>query len=255
MECVRIHDCVLYCGDAREFLDRLRPSGGELGITSIVSDPPYGIGYKHGGGGKGIHATPGRNHGTHGCVPIAGDDEDFDPSPMLGCGIENVALFGADHYARALPRGRWIAWDKRGEPFFEDSFSDVEFVWHSRRGAAAICTYRWKGLACVKAGENGGRRDHPTQKPVGIMVWLLNEVSAGSIVLDPYMGSGTTGVACVRTGRKFVGVEIERRWFDVACRRIEKAFNEAPLFLPAVGSAARPENSDAHALLFPEDAT
>lgn len=206
----------LYLGDCLSIL----PTLGK--VDAVVTDPPYGIGHVKGIGGHGLHNR--RN-----VKPVYGDDIDFDPSPLLR--FANVVMFGADHYSQRLPHGRWIAWDKRGEPFFtnEDSFSDVEFIWHSKRGAAAICTYRWKGLACVKRGENGGRRDHPTQKPVGIMLWLLEEITAGDVVCDPFMGSGTTGVACVRTGRRFIGIEIEPKYFEIAVKRIEKEMDSQPL--------------------------
>jgi len=218
-EAVQIGDCTLYHGDCLEVLPTLETGS----VDAVVTDPPYGIAFHHSGCGQGRQ----RRRNTE---RVRGDAVAFDPSPWLG--FKNVAMFGADHYAQRLPRGRWIAWDKRGEAFFEDTFSDVEFIWHSRPGAAAICTYRWKGLTCVKAGENNGRRDHPTQKPIGIMQWLLAKVDAGPLVLDPFMGVGTTGVACVRTGRRFIGVEIERKYFDIACRRIGQAYAErsAPLF-------------------------
>ncbi len=76
------------------------------------------------------------------------------------------------------------------------------------------------------------KRQHPNEKPVGLMRWVLDrlKVPSGATVLDPYMGSGTTGVACVQTGRRFIGVEIDAGYFAIAQRRIEEAQNAEPLF-------------------------
>lgn len=85
-------------------------------------------------------------------------------------------------------------------------------------------------MATERITEDGGRAVHPAQKPVELMEILVGCVPMSAI--DPYMGTGTTGVACVRLGRKFIGVEIERKYFDTACRRIEAAYADrsSPLF-------------------------
>ena len=79
---------------------------------------------------------------------------------------------------------------------------------------------------------NAERVGHPTQKPLRVMEWTLEQVNAGQTVLDPFMGSGTTGVACVRTGRKFIGIELEPKYFEIAVARIEAELNRHPLFEP-----------------------
>jgi len=89
---------------------------------------------------------------------------------------------------------------------------------------------KWKGLACDKVGENGGLRHHTTQKPVRLMRWCIEQCGMPKVVLDPFMGSGTTGVACAQLGRKFIGVEIEPKYFDIACERIDNAYRQARLF-------------------------
>ena len=81
-------------------------------------------------------------------------------------------------------------------------------------------------------GRDGGK-EHPTQKPTAIMEWCLGFVPNAQTILNPFMGSGTTGVACARLGRRFIGIEIEPRYFDIACRRIEDAYKQADLFVDA----------------------
>lgn len=79
---------------------------------------------------------------------------------------------------------------------------------------------------------NEPRGDHPTQKPIGVMIWVLQQLQpTAHTILDPFMGSGTTGVACARLGRKFIGIELEPKYFDIACRRIEEAQRQKDLFI------------------------
>ena len=207
-----IGDCTLYLGDCRDILPT-------LGDCAIVSDPPYGIGFVKGQGGKGI----GRNRNIK---AIHGDDEPFDPTHLLG--FPHVLIWGGDHFAQRLPRGRWLVWDKLDGVASFDSFSDVEVAWHNRPGAARIFRHLWKGL--LQGSEKGPRRYHPTQKPVALMEWCLDQLppeAAALPVCDPYMGVGTTAVACVRRGRRFVGVEIDPEYFEVAVRRVSEAVVDA----------------------------
>ena len=212
-----IGSCELYLGDCLEILPTLPR------VDAVVTDPPYGIAYKKGSGGKGKHSV--RN-----IEAIGGDTEPFNPEPFLSA--KDVILWGANHFASRLPHGRWIAWDKlAGMPEF-DTFSDVEFAWRSGRGKDRILSHLWKGI-CKGSEKTGGKeRWHPTQKPVALMEWCIEMVDATTI-LDPFMGSGTTGVACVKLGRKFIGIEIEEGYFDIACRRIADAVSRPDLFISA----------------------
>jgi len=217
---------VLYNADCMDVLPTL------AGVDACVTDPPYGIAHFKGPSGnagayRNKEGTTKRNS-----AKIYGDDKPFDPSPLFA--FENVLMFGANHYAKRLPDyGRWLAWNKLESIKSFDSFSDVEFMWHSQGGKASrICNYMWKGgLACRKAGENNGRRDHPTQKPVGLMVWCIEQtkVPQGSLVLDPYAGSGSTCVACIRTSCRSIGVEINREYCDVIVRRMEQELSQLSL--------------------------
>jgi site-specific DNA-methyltransferase (adenine-specific) len=219
----QIGDATLYLGDCLEILPTLPK------VDAVITDPPYGIAYKHGGGMRGgeIGNTAAAN--ARGSPPIHGDDKPFDPVPWLTF-CSNVILWGADHFYPRLPdSGRWLAFDKLNgmEPW--DSFSDVEFGWHSKDKAARLFSMKWKGLACDKT-EESGLREHTTQKPIRLMRWCIEQAGEPQIILDPFMGSGTTGVACAQLGRKFIGIEIEPKYFDIACRRIEQAYAQGKLF-------------------------
>ena len=109
------------------------------------------------------------------------------------------------------------------------SFSNAEMAWttlpHSIRGL----DYRWMGL--VRDGAHGEPSLHPTQKPLAVMLWCLDFLPDAQTILDPFMGSGTTGVACAKLGRKFIGIELEEKYFDIACERIQKAYDQPDLFI------------------------
>lgn len=213
----RIGPATLILGDCREIAPRLpRPD-------AIVSDPPYGIGFAHGGGGGKLARSTQFAHQS-----IIGDDTPFDPSMWLEA--PRVVLWGANHYADRLPaRAQWLTWDKRDGVCSNDQ-ADCEHAWTNGTGPARICRHLWNGM--LKATEKGEVRVHPTQKPVAVMEWCIEQmrVAPGALCLDPYMGSGTTGVACIRRGVRFVGIEIEPRYFDTACRRIAEAARQPSLF-------------------------
>lgn len=213
-----IGDATLYLGDCREILPTL------TGIEALVSDPPYGIAHVKGRGGRGKHDR--RN-----IAPIAGDEGPFDPTALLG--FPDVILWGASHYAQRLPHGRWLVWDKLAGLASYDSFSDIEIAWHNQRGAERIFRHMWKGIC--QDSEKDAKREHPTQKPIALMSWCIDQVR-GRLICDPYMGTGTTGVAAIKAGRKFIGIEIEPCYFDVACRRIAETARQPDMFLstPAI---------------------
>jgi len=218
----------LWCGDSLELLPEL-PDAEDVG--AIVADPPYGIGYVLSG-----KATRRGDMRRNVNKPLAMDGE-LDPAPWLPTPQRpwHVLIWGADHYATSFPAaGTWLAWDKspqgRGPA---DTFVDGEFAWCSRASVKRnVCRYLWKGVVCVKDGESNGRRWHPTQKPVGLMIWSLNTLlgEESPTVWDPYMGSGSTGVACLRTGRRFLGSEIDPEHFETAVRRLDVELKQGRLF-------------------------
>ncbi len=193
----------------------------DLSNLSVVTDPPYGIGYRH-GKWRGKLAGP----SVAANEPIEGDDRPFDPAPWLI--YDNVIMWGANNYARRLPEGGgWLIWDKRNGMTSNDQ-ADCEMAWTNTMRSVRIVHHLWNGM--LKASERGERRVHPTQKPVDVMKWCLSFVRDAETIMDPYMGSGPTGIACVGLGLRFIGIEIEPKYFDIACRRIEDAYKQPRLF-------------------------
>jgi site-specific DNA-methyltransferase (adenine-specific)/modification methylase len=209
----------LYCGDCLEILPTIEAGS----VDAVVTDPPYGINAVR--GGKCFSTS--NACATNDYLPIEGDDKPYDPSPMLGV-APVVVLWGANHYAERLPsRARWLVWDKR-EGCGSNPLADCELAWTSDTRPARLFHHRWMGM--IRASEHG-KRVHPSQKPVALMEWVIDvmQIADASVVIDPYMGSGTTGVACVKTGRRFIGIEKEPKYFEIAKRRIEEALNATPL--------------------------
>jgi site-specific DNA-methyltransferase (adenine-specific) len=212
----------LYCGDCVEIMPLLSH------VQAVVSDPPYGIDYSPKYGRRkmpdGTWLEPKE------MPAIIGDDQDFDPAHMLDFPI--VALWGANHYAHRLPHnGKWLVWDKRCQVIPPRNQADCEMAWINKYGAARILYHMWDGM--VRDSERDTPRVHPTQKPVMVMGWMMDQakVPEGAVVCDPYMGSGTTGIACIRTGRKFVGIEKDPEHFKTACERIKRELAQGDLFL------------------------
>lgn len=224
-----IGNATLYLGDCREIMPTLQP------VDAVVTDPPYGMNYGAiTGGAKGrSKSAPSKLSRS-----VIGDDRPFDPAPLLK--YPTVVLWGGNHFASRLPDSRcWLVWDKRegGRP---DNQADCELAWTNLRGPARLHRQLWRGM--VRRGEEnislGQERVHPTQKPAELMRWCIERCSPVSSILDPYMGSGTTGVACATLGITFFGIEIDPVHFDTACRRIEEAARQPNLF-------AEPSHHDA----------
>lgn len=222
-----IGPCTLYLWDCLKILKTLSD------VDAVISDPPYGIGFSHGGNdrsgiGKGRYST--KFNG----VKIIGDSSEFDPNPILELGKPTI-LFGANHFANSLPSSPcWLLWDKRCASGHCNDFADCEMAWTNLGGVARVFRHHWDGM--MRASETGEPRVHPTQKPVVLMEWCMDRanISEGETVLDPFMGSGTTGVACVRTGRKFIGIELDPTHFKTACERIQRELDQFVLpFEPA----------------------
>ena len=214
-----IGDCTLYLGDCLDILLHLGP------VDAVVSDVPYGINWKHSTRGSRAARLPAVRLAKE---AISGDALPFDPSPLLG--FPEVILFGANHYHHLLPTGKWHAWDKLHGWDAHDSTSDVEFIWQKGKpGKSRIISHLWKGVQ--QDSEKGSPRFHQSQKPVKVMQWCLALVPHAHIILDPFCGSGSTGVACIKMGRCFIGIEIQPAYFDIACRRIEDACRQPDMFI------------------------
>jgi site-specific DNA-methyltransferase (adenine-specific)/modification methylase len=231
---VTIGNATLYHGDCLEILPTLPR------VDAVVTDPPYGQSYKVNtfyAGGTRESAVVQRNGKTLVVRPniypdIHGDDRPFDPSPWITF-APRVVFWGAHKFADRLPPGGWLVWDKVPTGKIRDQ-GDGEAAWINCDQPMRIFRLLWDGL-CVGTGARhevtaGQKRHHPAQKPEALMAWTLEQAGAAGVVLDPYMGAGSTGVAAIKRGLPFIGIEIDKRYFDIACERIENAQRQARMF-------------------------
>lgn len=211
MRVEHIGDCTLYLGDCFAIMR------GLPNVDAVLTDPPYGIGK------DGQKKTSG-GHGGRKAYDFKGWDSER-PRAEIFSEILKIApaqiIWGGNYFSDMLPAtGQWLVWDK-GQRIKQ---SDGELAWTNRDGALRIFTLNRCALMTDGAA-------HPTQKPVELMQWCLRFFRPGCTVLDPFMGSGTTGVACIRRGFPFVGIERDPDYFDIACERIRKAYAQPDMFI------------------------
>lgn len=219
----RIGNCDLYLGDCLEVM----PALGR--VDAVVTDPPYGIGR------DGQKRTTGGNGGRKaydfkGWDQKRPDDEVF--RMILACSDDQV-IWGGNYFADLLPPSSgWLVWDK-GQRINQ---SDGELAYTSR--ACALRIIDQNRVALLMEGA-----EHPTQKPIEVMRRSILQFPDAHTILDPFMGSGTTLVACAKTGRAGIGIEIDPDYFAIACKRVEDAYKQADLFIPAP-PAPKPTQED-----------
>lgn len=201
----KIGNATLYLGDCLDILPTLDK------VDAVITDPPYGIGMD---GGKIGKASYKKHSNWDAFAP--------DVSWIVAMNIPTV-IFGGNYFD--LPASKcWLVWDK--ETAGVTTFADAELAWTNLDKAVRLKRHLWSG-PYMKEKEI---RFHPTQKPLGVMKWAIEQAGNPQIILDPFMGSGTTGVACAQLGRSFIGIEREPAYFDIACKRIEQAYKQGQLF-------------------------
>lgn len=216
----QIGDCRLILGDCLEIM----PTLGK--VDAVVTDPPYGIGEARGKNkSRGLLATS----KDYGCSDW--DDRPCSPEQIaaIKSSSKHQIIFGGNYF-ELPPTSCWLVWDKKNG---NTDFADCELAWTNLPKAVRRIEWTWHGM--IRKGDD--IREHPTQKPVGVIEWCLTHIPDAETILDPFMGSGTTGVACVKLGRKFIGIEIDETYFEIACKRIREAYAQPDLFI----ESARPQ--------------
>jgi DNA modification methylase len=202
----------LYCADCRDVL----PTLGK--VDAVVTDPPYGIAHLNQGGGQKSGKCGWGNAGREGILRNKWDDKppSSEVFEIIIAASRETIIWGGNFFDLPTSRG-WLVWNKPERGF-----------------TLAEADLAWTNIDTVIRVFDGNRsdygREHPTQKPLALMQWCIERLKAKTI-LDPYMGSGTTGVAAIKLGRKFIGIEIEPKYFDIACRRIGDALKQPDMFI------------------------
>ncbi|QRF55765.1 DNA methyltransferase [Variovorax paradoxus] len=202
-----IGDATLYLGDCMEILPSLER------VAAVITDPPYGISFA---------AQPTKWQRRAGQKPEAWDDAiALDINALRALGDVQI-VWGGNYYDLPPTRG-WLSWFKPDAP---PSMANFELAWTNQDRNA-------RQLSVSIGATNAERVGHPTQKPLALMRWCVEQAGSPSSIADFFMGSGTTGVAAVEVGARFIGIERELKYFDIACRRIEQAAKQGQLFAPA----------------------
>jgi hypothetical protein len=213
------------CGDStsKEDVDKLM--GGEK-VDMVFTDPPYGVALVKTNGNNNSLGDSLGGYGVKGACkkgtykPIVGDDSNEVAIKTVRL-IEDMdsikILWGANYYSSALAdTGAWLCWDKdNGEGFFADG----ELAWTNTSKTFRIFKHQWKGM--IKASEHGQARVHPTQKPIALAEWCFESYGGPNSVLDLFLGSGSTLIACEKTNRKCYGMEIDEHYVSVIIKRWE----------------------------------
>ena len=207
---VHIGDATLYLGDCLEILPTLGP------VDAVVTDPPYGLGDRWQGGKVEwpLHHKDG----------MAWDAKTVAGVLDLPKRAQHSIIWSGHLYELPPARG-WLVWDKLVRRF---TSGHCEFAWTTLDQPIRALSVPHSVLTPTGEG-----KVHPTQKPIAVMEWCIGFLPDAETILDPFMGSGTTGVACARLGRKFIGIEIEPKYFEIACRRIKQAYAQPDLFVAA----------------------
>jgi len=204
-----IGNCHLYLGDCREILPSLPK------VDLVLTDPPYGLGISS-------QLFTGQRKRMEKSDWDSAPPDFIDEVVAVGC---NSIVWGGNYFTLPPSRG-WLSWFKPDAP---PSMAHFELAWTS---FDANCRQLSQSIAAT----NPERVDHPTQKPIRLIEWCIGLAKNPSTIADPFMGSGTTGVACANMGKTFYGIEREPKYFDIACKRIEDAQRQKDLFIESTAA-------------------
>lgn len=187
----------IYHGDCREILPSLPK------VDAVITDPPYGIGFA---------AQPTKWQRRHGEIAVSWDDTTVSSDVLMLPSIASVvAIWGGNYYPLPCSRG-WLTWFKPDAP---PSMGSVELAWTNQ-------DQNTRQISHSISATNGERIRHPTQKPLAVMKWTMTQLPPMELVLDPFMGSGTTLRAAKDLGRKAIGIEIEEKYCEIAANRLRQ---------------------------------
>jgi DNA modification methylase len=215
-------DITLFCGDCLEVM----PTLGK--VDAVLTDPPYGIGENNEKNLARRNAAAPKDYGHYSWDAKPASIEHINAIREIS---KHQIIFGGNYFDGLPATSCWLVWDKMNT----GDFADCELAWTNLRKAVRRIQWRWNGM--IRQGNE--ERFHPTQKPLEVMKWCLGFLPDAQTILDPFMGSGTTGVACVKLGRKFIGIELDEAYFDIACKRIEDALKRPDLFVQAAPPKAK----------------
>ena len=223
--------CSVVQGDCSELMKAI-PDGA---VDAVITDPPWGPDTVCNAQRFTRRASPfWANVDNSKVTPhkqIVGDDLEFDPRPLLRW---RCILWGATNFTRHLPHSNgWLIWDKRegAEDLAEKGWplGEAELAWTNVRGSTRVFRNLWVGLLRT---QERGEFYHPTQKPVELMMWCIQQAKLPQTVFDPYAGAGSTGIAAAKLGLHYLLFEISAEYCEIARRRLAEIDAQPNLFEP-----------------------
>lgn len=218
---MQIEPNTFICADNMEVLRDLPDGFCDLCLT----DPPYGVGW-----------DKRSSWGSNNCAPVGQYGvQAWDKTPPDTKAIQEIRrvskqqiVWGGNHFAAALGNSPcWLVWNKDNT----GGYADCELAFTSFPSAVRMFTWRWNGMLQQEMGSRKEERVHPTQKPVPLFVWcILNYSKPGDLIIDPFCGSGTTALACHKTGRRFICIDREQKYIDIAQQRYRDLIAQTNLF-------------------------
>lgn len=214
---------VVYNCDCLQLMKEMERQG--IVADWLIADPPYGIGVCGNIGGEG--ACKNNEYTQKDWDNQRLSKEYFD---LMFKVSKNQIIFGANYYLDYLkPTRAFLCWDKRIDDNDRNNFADCEYMW-CNVGQARVFRYQFKGMI-QKDMKNKDERFHPTQKPTQLIIQLLNYYTKeGDLILDPFMGSFTTAVACHKMQRRYIGAELDKEYFDKGTERLNKIKSQISMF-------------------------
>ena len=207
-EIVTIGDATLYLGDCMDILPTLDK------VDAVITDPPYGI--------ADDYLKPSNKGEWSNLYSEKINWDSFAPEDAVKISISlaDKAIIWGGNYFSLQPKRGWLIWDKMQS----HTSGHAELAWTN-------LDIPIRSFAYSRAQLSTENKQHPTQKPVGLMTWCIDLAGSPQTILDPFMGSGTTGVAAIQMGRNFIGIEREPKYFEIACKRIEQATRQEDMFI------------------------
>lgn len=210
-----IGDCTLYLADCMDVMPHLGK------VDAVVTDPPYGLGKKMQGG------TWGAKEHNEGFLKWDLEAKQEWIDVILSISVPSI-IWGGNYFK--VPSSRcWLLWNKINAV---PTMASAEMAW----------TNLDKPVKRFDAPVGRVEFGHPTTKPLPLIRWCLTHIPDSNLILDPFMGSGTTGVACVKEGRSFIGIELDEEYFEIACKRIKEAYDQPDIFMEAHKEEAKQES-------------
>ena len=210
----------LYNCDCLEFMKDIEDKSVDL----VLADSPYGIDVGN--------QTMGKGGGV--AVKIDYGSNNWDKKPMQNdqqneCfRISSNQIFFGGNYFKLPPSPCWLVWDKDNG---NTDFADCELIWTSFKTSVRKFRWKWSGMLQENMGKHKEIRVHPTQKPVSLLMWIIRKYSKDNdLVLDPFIGSGTTAIACEKLNRQWIGIEISEKYCEISAKRISLEARQGKLW-------------------------